>query len=150
VNSSTLPIFLLPNVFPCDAANCTGGYHNAYNSAALQTYVVAVIDTTGRFGGGDIGGLSHEIAEWMDDPTADNATPNWGHVGQVTGCQANLEAADPLTHSLVPPVVVNGLTYHPQELAFFSWLFRQTPSLGAGGFYSNNGTFKTTAGAICQ
>lgn len=150
VSSSTLPIFLLPNVFPCDGSSCAGGYHNAYNTAAIQTYVVATVDTTGRFGGGDIAALSHEVAEWMDDPAANNTTPNWGHVGQVTGCQANLEAGDPLTHSSVPPVAINGLSYHPQELAFFSWFFRQTPSIGAGGRYSNNGTFTTGAGVLCQ
>jgi hypothetical protein len=44
----------------------------------------------------------------------------------------------------------NGFNYHPQEMAFFSWFFRQHPSLGAGGKFSNNGQFTTDAGAVCN
>jgi len=40
---------------------------------------------------------------------------------------------------------INGLTYHPQELAFFSWFFDQVPSLGLDGLYSWGGTFKSPA-----
>lgn len=150
VGPTTLPVFLLPNVAMCDTSICAGGYHNAYNSAAMQTYIVSMVDTTGRFGGGDISILSHEVGEWLNDPTVTNLTPSWGRIGQVTGCQNNLEVADPLTGTFAPAVVTNGFAYHPQELAFFSWFFRQAPSLGAGGAYSSNGTFKTGAGIVCQ
>ena len=34
----------------------------------------------------------------------------------------------------------NGVTYHPQENAFFSW-FMGPVFTGAGGKYSSNGTF---------
>jgi hypothetical protein len=40
----------------------------------------------------------------------------------------------------------NNITYQLQELAFFSWFF-STPSIGAGGKFSNNGTFTTVAAA---
>ncbi len=36
-----------------------------------------------------------------------------------------------------------GFTYHPQELAFFSWFFR-TRSIGTGGKYSFKGTLTST------
>lgn len=44
----------------------------------------------------------------------------------------------------------NGFTYHVQDLAFFSWFYRQSPSIGLGGVYSLFGTFKTSAGAACR
>ena len=39
----------------------------------------------------------------------------------------------------------NGVFYHPQELAFFSWFFDQVPSLGINGWYSSGGTFTSPA-----
>jgi len=44
---------------------------------------------------------------------------------------------------------MNGFTYSLQELAFFSWFFRQSPSLGTAGKYSDAGTFTTSAGPVC-
>jgi hypothetical protein len=38
-------------------------------------------------------------------------------------------------------VTLNGNTFTLQELTFYSWYFGQSPSLGAGGGYSDNGTF---------
>ncbi len=69
----------------------------------------------------------------------------WGNIGQVSGCQGNLEVGDPRTGTNFPAATANGFTYHLQELAFFSWFFHQSPSWGAGGKYSNNGTFTTLA-----
>jgi hypothetical protein len=43
----------------------------------------------------------------------------------------------------------NGFTYNLQELAFFSWFYRQNPSLGASGDFSDNGTFAEDAGPVC-
>ena len=92
---------------------------------------------------------SHEIGEWMDDPLAYNPTPPWGNVGQVSGCQANLEVGDPLSGTLMPPITMNGKEYQMQELAFFSWYFNKAndPSVGAGGKFSSNGTFQGPAKA---
>lgn len=95
-------------------------------------------------------GLSHEIAEWIDDPGVHNFTPRWGNIGQVVGCQGNLEDGDALTATNLPGIAgPNGFTYYVQELVFFSWFFR-TPSLGAGGLFSDNGTFTTDAGPVCH
>ncbi len=95
--------------------------------------------------------MSHEVAEWMDDPLGGNATPAWGHVGQVSGCQGNLEVGDPLTGTVLPAVTMpNGYSYHLQELAFFSWFFRQSPSIGVNGWYSDNGHFTSGAGPVCM
>ena len=86
--------------------------------------------------------MSHEVAEWMDDPNTSNPVPPWGGEGQVPSpnCQANLEVGDPLTGTDVSPVTLGGFAYTLQELAFFSW-FYGGPSLGSGGNYSNNGKF---------
>jgi hypothetical protein len=53
---------------------------------------------------------------------------------------------DPLTNKNYPNVKLNGYTYHLQELAFFSWFFGP-PSIGAGGKFSDNGSFKAPQGA---
>jgi hypothetical protein len=90
--------------------------------------------------------MSHEVAEWMDDPNTSNPVPAWGHIGQQANCQNNLEVGDPLTGTAFPPVTLGGVTYDLQELAFYSWFFGGT-SLGSGGLYSNNGTFKGFAKA---
>ena len=95
--------------------------------------------------------MSHEVAEWMNDPFGNNPTPAWGHTGQVAGCQNNLEVGDPLSGTLAPPIYnpANKFTYHMQELAFFSW-FYGAPSVGVNGWFSNNDTFTTDAGPVCQ
>jgi hypothetical protein len=67
----------------------------------------------------------------------------------VSGCQANLEVGDPLTGKSLQVTMPNGVTYHPQELAFFSWFFNQVPSLGFDGWYSSLGTFRTPA-SLCK
>jgi hypothetical protein len=84
------------------------------------------------------------VGEWQNDPNTLNPTPSWGHIGQVSGCQNNLEVGDPLSGTTIA-VTVNGFTYHPQELAFFSWFYHQSPSLGVNGWFSNKGTFTSFA-----
>jgi hypothetical protein len=156
VGPAALPIIILGNVvlgYPGDTFSncCIIGYHGAFGST-VQTYALADYDTTGIFlNTGDVSALSHEIGEWQDDPLGTNPTPAWGHVGQVNGCQSNLEVGDPLSGTLFTPVAMpDGITYHPQELAFFSWFYRQSPSIGTGGLYSDNGTFTGSAGAVCH
>jgi hypothetical protein len=116
----------------------------------LQIYSPFSLDTSGTFGG-DVSTLSHEIGEAINDPTGNNPTPLWGNIGQVLGgCpgpggQNALEVGDPLSGTNLPAITgANGFTYHVQELAFFSWFYGGT-SLGAGGKFSSNGTFKGDA-----
>ncbi|MBV9265352.1 MAG: hypothetical protein JO061_04205, partial [Acidobacteriaceae bacterium] len=148
LNASQFPFFVLYNsVMSNGAASnsnncCILGYHNALGNPG-QTYGIA--DFEGRnqtvFSGvSDVAAASHELAEWADDPFGSNATPAWGNIGQVSGCQNDFEVGDPLSGTLMPAVTLNGFTYHLQELAFYSW-FYGGPSIGAGGAYSSNGTF---------
>ena len=156
VNASSFPTFLMYNVVLAHPVNnlgscCVLGYHGAANSP-VQTYSPIDFDTTGLFGPAisDTSIAAHEVAEWMDDPFGSNATPLWGHTGQVGGCQGNLEDGDPLTGTNAPPVVMpNGFTYHLQELVFFSW-FYGAPSIGVNGWFSDNGSFLTDAGPVCK
>jgi hypothetical protein len=164
VDPTNFPVFLVYNAVWAAPANniftcCILGYHGTTGfPIPTQTYSPAGFDTTQAFftASGDTSGfsdtaiLSHEVDEWMDDPMLSNPTPPWGHTGQVGGCQANLEVGDPLTGNTVPAVTMpNGFTYHLQELAFFSWFFG-APSTGVNGWFSNNGTFLTDAGAPCH
>ena len=157
VDTSQFPIFLMYNVVLSIAAPnnlnqcCILGYHGSSGSPA-QTFSPIDFDTTGLFGPTitDTSIAAHEVGEWMDDPFGNNATPAWGHTGQVSGCLSILEVGDPLTGNNIPNVVgSNGFTYHLQELAFFSWFYGQ-PSIAANGWFSDNNTFKTDAGPVCQ
>jgi hypothetical protein len=152
---TSFPIIHLYNVVmaapfvPGTANNCCIlGFHNAFGFPA-QTYSIGDMDSTGAFSGvKDIAAPSHEIGEWMDDPLGNNFVPLWGHIGQQSGCQNNLENGDPLSGTLFPAVTLSSFTYHMQELAFFSW-FMGTPSTGVDSDFSNNETFEADAGAIC-
>jgi hypothetical protein len=126
---------------------CALGYHNAFlNGGVFQTYSVNDYDTSGVFGG-DTSVLSHELAEWLDDPNGVNPVPVWGDMGQQAGCQNNLEVGDPMSPGGVSATnsysiaMSNGVTYSLQELAYFSWFYGGS-SFAAGGFYSDNGTLK--------
>ena len=150
VGPTTFPTFMFYNVawYVGNTSNCcVGGYHGAFGSP-VQTYSPFLFDLTGALGVNteDTDIAAHEVNEWQDDPLGKNATPPWGHIGQVKKCQANLEVGDPLTNKNFPNVKMpNGYTYHLQELAFYSWFFGP-PSVGAGGKFSDNGTFTSTQG----
>ena len=143
------PLFLFGNVvmFAGSPGNCCIlGYHFAKGSgASFQSYGNAMYDNTSAFSGsGDVSVLTHEVSEWMDDPNGVNPTKPWGNIGQVVGCQNNLETGDPLSGT-VKTDVLNGKTYHVQELAFYSWFYHQNPSQGVNGWFSNFGKFTIDA-----
>lgn len=160
-NSAQFPVFLFYNTVmsassPEDLKHCCIlGFHAAVSKSAgspVQTYSFIDFDTSGAFGPTirDTSIAAHEVGEWMDDPFGNNPTPAWGHVGQVGGCQNNVEVGDPLTGTNIPTVTgTNGFTYHLQELAFFSW-FYGAPSIAVNGWFSDNNTFTTDAGQVCM
>jgi hypothetical protein len=156
ISPTKIPIFIFRNVgmyLGHTVSNCCAlGYHSGFTTAsgAPQFYTVTDIDDSGNFAGvQDVSDLAHEVGEWLDDPSGVNPTPAWGHVGQVpNSCQSNLEVGDPLTDTNLAITAANGIIYHPQELTFFSWFYRQRPSIGVNGLYSLNGTF-TSPSAPC-
>jgi hypothetical protein len=151
---SQFPVFLLYNVAVYDPLQpgLILGYHSAFSSAATgnanQIYVVGDFDTTGLFGTTrDVSDLTHEFGEALDDPLGDNPTPAWGNVGQVSGCQTDLEVGDPLSGTNITVTMTNGYVYHLQELAFLSWFYRDSPSIAVNGWFSSNNSFTSSAAA---
>jgi len=160
LNSSQFPLFILYNSVLSLGNSavldncCVLGYHSSETFDVAdpgQTYGVAEFEGRNQtlFGGtADISTMTHEVGEWINDPSGNNPVPGWGHIGQEPLCQNNLEVGDPLTGRLFLNTVLNGFTYHLQELAFYSWFFGG-PSIGAGGLFSDNGSFRTDAGSVC-
>lgn len=149
--TSQVPVVLTYNVFQTQGGQCCVlGYHSAFGrTAGTQVYSVGAYNDPGIFSAPieDVHAWTHELGELLNDPFVNNATPAWGHIGQVAGCQSNLEVGDPLTGTAFL-VALGGHTYHPQELAFFDWFYR-TPSKGTGGRFSFRGKFTTTQ-ALCH
>jgi hypothetical protein len=146
---TTLPVIVAGNVFGFNPPSrnikrtcCVGGFHFAQlQGNGIVTFVFAAYNTPGLFANQaqDITGISHEVAEWANDPLINNVVPPWGTPQNPSVCASNLlEVADPL-EGFVPsdyPVTLNGTTYHPQDIAFFSWFARQAPSIAVNGQYS--------------
>jgi hypothetical protein len=154
ITPTTFVFFLLKDVVTTSSSTldcssfCEIGYHSVQGSPQ-QFYAVGEYDTTKSYwsspGIEDISIITHEIGEWMDDPLVTNWTPTFGNIGQISGCQSVWEPGDPLTGVDFPAITMaNGVTYHAQELAFWSWFYdaQGTHSVGAGGKFSMNGTFQ--------
>ena len=148
VSPATFPIFLLHNVIIGDTLSGPTyalGVHYwfqtpSYFNDLRQTFAFADFEDSGALSPAqDVLDLAHEVAEWIDDPYYQNATPSWGNTVGNPGCQSVLEVGDPLNESSVP-VTLGGVTYHVQDLAFASWFYGQGPS-PANGAYSFEGTF---------
>lgn len=162
VNSGNFPVFIAGNVlwgavigqlpsYEPEAA----GYHSISSVDPAQTYAVTQFGDEGVFTWPDSVPLSHEVGEWMNDPTGTNAVQAY-NVTAVSSpkttptCQGNYEVGDILAGTFMPPVKgKNGYTYTVQELAYFSY-FYGGPSLAADGWYSNNNTLTSDAGAACS
>jgi hypothetical protein len=143
-----LPIFLSHDVYLSQGSPilnncCIGGYHNAVsNLAGLQTYIWTNEADPGVQGGfsEDVSALSHEMLEWFNDPFTNNVVPNWiSPIAPQYGCNNFLEVGDPLVGVVF---TVNGFSGdHLQDVVFFSWFARQSPSIAMNGLYTYLGTF---------
>lgn len=115
---------------------CLGGFHTAAGSStAPQTYLHFTW-ITGPFltFGEDIAAVSHEAGEWMDDPFVDNATPCFANPN------GSLEVGDHLV-LFDFPVVLGGVTYHPQDLTFVSYFTGAFPSKGVNKQFTFRGNY---------
>jgi hypothetical protein len=160
---NVLPVFVTDNVFEAGDGTvstcCTLGYHNSEGPPATtaHTWIYAAYTEPGTFGGNvilDVQPLSHEVAEWMNDPFVGafalgfiNLIPPAVLPGQGGACIPNFETGDPLE---APPVVftqvTNSTTYHLQDEAFLSWYMHS--NFGVNGKYSYLGAF-TTPSSLC-
>jgi hypothetical protein len=162
-----LPIYLTDSVllhigkdiFNC----CVIGFHgtratglgvgnaNSNGSAKVQTFAWASWVRPGiyaRPSGGtnwalqDIHALSHEIAEWADDPFVNNTVEPWlTPTAPQYGCTSVLETGDPVvaigfsmgTNTYDQGANPNGSqsadgTYHPEDEALLPWFMRTAPN----------------------
>jgi uncharacterized repeat protein (TIGR03803 family) len=148
IPSTSLPVFLsydtewAPSGTSC--TTCYVGYHSVTSSN--QTYVFAAYLDPNFAGTRDVAALSHELGEWMNDPLVSNVTPGW-EGGQATQCQFNLEVGDPLTGTLFT-ATLNGTTYHLQDLTFWPWFARESPSTSVNGWYTFLNSYGS-APAVC-
>jgi hypothetical protein len=132
--------------FGTHANCCVIGFHTAFETGGIppvhdvQTLYWASWIAPGIFGGGfeDVTAISHEIAEWENDPFINNLTPPWQFPGVPGSCQGNLETGDPVEvlANATFPVTLHGFVYHPQTEALFQWFTREVPSSAFGGAYS--------------
>jgi hypothetical protein len=151
--ANQLPIFLTDNIFlgtngiiqNC----CIIGFHASQGppSATAKTWIYAAYTEPGTFGGDailDVQALSHEVAEWLNDPFVGSFTFGFLNIippavlpGQGGSCIVNFETGDPLE---APPItfakVTNATTYHLQDEVVLPWYLHTTPSFSVNGWYT--------------
>jgi hypothetical protein len=163
-----LPIYLTDNVLlhigPNPLNCCVIGFHgaglvpgrgtgstNGGGNQPVQTYAWASWVQPGfyaRANGGtnwalqDIHALSHEIAEWADDPFVNNTVEPWKTpTAPQYGCTGVLETGDPVvaigfamgTNTFEQGPNPNGTHsadgfYHPEDEALLPWFMRTSPN----------------------
>jgi hypothetical protein len=152
VDSRTLPIFLTYNSFLFSGTPktcCVMGFHSALaspgpdNTENVNTFVWASYSDRGIFDRPieDITALSHEVAEWYQDPLTQNVVPPWPQPGSGACFSNIMEVGDAIQNfpDLSFVVKMGDVEYHPQDVALFSWFSRQSPSIGLKGRYSYRG-----------
>jgi|GEM_PF-1046648 len=151
LDADELPIFVTGDV----TAQALG-YHTAFTGHAgddghtrLQTFMYSSwldpAQVSPLFA--DVSTFNHELAEWLNDPFVNNATPDWRYPPEsdpsaVCSGNASLEVGDPQgngpTFADFPTLGVrlDGVTYHLQQLVLWQWFTDQVPSSAFGGWYS--------------
>ncbi len=164
--SNTLVVFLTDNVFESFdgtvATCCVLGYHNSQGppASSAKTWIYNAYAEPGTFSDDvivDVQTLSHEVAEWLNDPFVGalslgflNLVPPALLPGQDGTCIINFETGDPLES---PPAVftkvTNGTTYHLQDEVFLPWYLHATPSFSVNGWFTLQNTF-TSFSSLCH
>jgi hypothetical protein len=187
-----LPIYLTKDVLLFEGKDvfncCVIGYHgtnpvgvggasgNSNGNAPVQTFAWASYVSPGiyaRPNGGtawalqDIHALSHEIAEWGDDPFVNNTVEPWlTPTAPQYGCTGILETGDPVvaigfakgTNTFLQGPNPDGTQsadgyYHPEDEVFLPWFMRTAPNTvsepvqsGTDGRYTLMGDLNRFAG----
>lgn len=106
IPTTSLPVFLTTQVYLTSGGCCIGGYHSYTGKQAYSMFTY--IQTAGAFSQ-DVSALSHEAAEWMDDPMTNNNSP--------CGIYEDGDPLETTTNYGTYPYSVNGFTYHLQDIA---------------------------------
>ena len=165
IDPTTVPIFLTHNVLLYNGHNnytncCTLGYHgaamplgngagqaNGQGNNPVQTFIYAAYTTPNTYTGfspttsprrgiSDIHALSHEVAEWLDDPFVNNAVQPWlTPTAPQYGCTGVLETGDPVVGVWFPmagnPDPAANNLWHPEDEVNANWFARNgTTPLG--------------------
>ena len=156
INMTLFPNTFLFDLNPSDPSTpgscCEAGFHTYFLDGGVFPQARWITEfaswiSPGIFGAGfqDVTGLSHETNEAIDDPFADNGTPNWQFPGQPansTVCQNNLETGDPIeglaNATRAIQVKQGGTTtiYHPQNIAMYQWFEMGATSSAIDGAFS--------------
>ncbi len=147
--TDTLPVFQFHDIYlnfgsidPKNLQCCVLGFHDTFTPAArpdeVHTFIYESFATAGVFQGvSDVSVMSHEAAEWVNDPFGNNPTPNWVNAGG--GCQNNLETGDFLEGMPGASFTVDGFTFQDEtNLYWFARTPRPTPA--TAGNYNFLGT----------
>ncbi|HLG65664.1 MAG TPA: hypothetical protein VKY19_27330 [Ktedonosporobacter sp.] len=150
--TDTLPVFQFHDIFlnfgsidPKNLQCCVLGFHDAFTPASrpneIHTFIYESFTTAGIFQGvSDVSVMSHEAAEWVNDPFGNNPTPPWVNAGG--GCQTNLETGDFLEGMPGASFKVAGFTFQDEtNLWWFARTPRPTPA--TAGNYDFLGTLTT-------
>ena len=154
--ANELPIFLTDNVFLGTSGLiqncCILGYHDSQGPpiASAKTWIYAAYTEPAASYSDDFGNnmsdvmpLSHEVAEWLNDPFS-FAGVNWVPPAVLPGqgyCQTIFETGDPLESDpfSVPwtfTKVTNGTVYNLQDEVTLPWYLHTTPSFSVNGWYT--------------
>jgi hypothetical protein len=101
----------------------------------------------------DIHGLSHEVAEWGDDPFVNNKVDPWvTPTAPQYGCTAYLETGDPVVgigfHLPKNPDTrpYSDGNWHPEDEVFLPWFAREDPNVTSQTLQSGGGERHTFMG----
>jgi len=132
------------------------GFHFAFTPSGKTVPMTLIF--TGYFTSGALVGpplsdayvLSHEVAEWINDPYVSNLVPPWRDPASGVCFNNLLEVGDPVEFLPNPSFVVrtDGRSYHVTDTAGISWFAHDIPSRELGGAYSYNGNL-TAFSALC-
>jgi hypothetical protein len=157
--STTLPLIISSNVFLYSGADCcVYGFHGAFKapgSPSIFTFAYANFLTKNLTSAPLATGtwtISHEVAEWANDPFVHNRVPPWIQPGGSSTCFSNvLEVGDPL-EALNPPgytITANDEVWDLTDVAGISWFAHTVPSTEKNGLYSYHG-FLTSPSTFCK
>jgi hypothetical protein len=184
IDPTTVPIFLTHNVLLYSGHNnytncCTLGYHgaampigggsgqaNGGGNNPVQTFIYAAYASPNTYTGfspttaptrgiADIHALSHEVAEWLDDPFVNNVVQPWlTPTAPQYGCTGVLETGDPVVGVWFPlpgnPDAAGNHVWHPEDEVNANWFARGgTTALGLNswdGRYTFMGPRTTSLG----